>query len=252
MVPCSAPRGANALRVVWHVFISILLWTPVNSHRKFTLNASKRLYFQYQSYFVHVVVTYMTGVSILSHVALLGFAFWFQTSYSYTLTIVGIIFIICNLGIISWVYLLPKIVPYFKNGKFLYLRIYLPLFLSFIGSGVSIFGLWITQNRNSVGNLSSVFFFYISIILTFYFQWSTLLSVLMTIFYLSCFVAAYTGYYLIEEVSALATNNIIATNPNVLLFSENLHVHYDGDHRYAQCISPYSDQSSDELSLPKG
>lgn len=202
MVLCNNPRRSIAVcRAIWHFFISVLLWTPENRiHRKFNPSGSKWLYFQYQSNFVLSLITYIT---VLSHIALFTFAFWLDTDNFGVLQIIGCIFTLWNLVVLCFLVTQQKCFSGIKKGaKCRYGRIYLPLFFSFIGSCVTVVGIWniLINNDNSAISLISVVFLYALILVTFYFQWSTLLSIFATLFYLFCFVLPHNSYFLIDEV----------------------------------------------------
>ena len=182
------------LRPIWRVCVYLLLWTPANIHLKFTSRDSQWIYFQFQSKLVHSLVTLMTAISVPSHILLIGLAFWVETD-SNVLKVMGFAFALWNL-ILSGCHSLPKKFLPKKNYKLSYLF----LFLSYFGSSIVVFSTWISQNRHFLQSQISGVFLYIFIFVTFYFQWSTLLTVLLTVFYLVSFLHPFTTF-LIEEVS---------------------------------------------------
>ncbi|XP_064383390.1 adenylate cyclase type 2-like [Halichondria panicea] len=137
----------------------------------------------------------MTAISVPSHILLIGLAFWVETD-SNVLKVMGFAFALWNL-ILSGCHLLPKKFLPKKNYKLSYLF----LFLSYFGSSIVVFSTWISQNRHFLQSQISGVFLYIFIFVTFYFQWSTLLTVLLTVFYLVSFLHPFTTFLIEETVS---------------------------------------------------
>lgn len=178
------------LDVVWRNFIQAILWTPVNAHLKFTSSGSKWLYFQFQSGLVHSLVTVITAVGVVFHLALSLIASWLGVR-TYYIQELGYGFAVWNFAVVIGSLLIKCKFPA-KAFKLQYIFV----FLSAAGSFIVLVGFLETQSREFVLTQTSVVFFYIHMVLTLLFQWSTLLSV---------FILLIGGFLLGQEIFRVYT-----------------------------------------------
>ena len=166
-----------ALDVVWRNLIQAVLWTPANAHLKFTSSGSKWLYFQFQSGLVHSLVTVITAVGVLFHVALALVANWLGTR-RYFIQELGYGFAVWNFAVVIG----SLLVKYKFPAKAFKLQ-YVFVFLSAAGSFNVLVGFLESQSRQFVLTQISAVFFYIYMALTLLFQWSTLLSIFIILLF---------------------------------------------------------------------
>lgn len=164
--------------LVWRTLLTIILWTPGNFNHKYFTSGSNWLYFQFQSKLLLSQVAIITAMQIPLHlsVAILADA---SDGFSFSLRYMGIAFAGWNVLIFIASCLVQKLWP--SNGyKLQYILVFLSFATSFEEQSIGLYAHEIDFFYAQRFGL----LFYLLMVCTIFFHWSTLLT---------CFFLAFFG-----------------------------------------------------------
>ena len=164
---------------LWQTLLTIILWTPGN---RYISHGAKWLYFQFQSKLVHSQVIIITAMNVPFNITFTIFANFVPNLFTVSLQYIGIGFAIWNILVVVASVVVQKLYP--ANAyKIQYMFIFLSFFASLEALSGSLFhraNFFATQRFGSL--------FYLLMVSTLFFQWSTLLTVLFLTFFGGSFV----------------------------------------------------------------
>ena len=183
--------------ILWF-FASVLLWTPANLKYKFLSSHSKWIYVRFQSQLLHSQVAIITGIFVPFNLAFV--AILFHANMKSDLLVYG--------GIVYSVWCLLMLVASLAVKKWCpdkgFLFQYVFPFLAFLASFQELSGVLYTSQLDIFENQRSISLFFVMMVVTMFFQWSTLITVLFWIWFAISFVAVKTANYRNDsEVSAI-------------------------------------------------
>ena len=203
----------QSLKSIFWFFTSLLLWTPANLKFKFLTSSSKSVYFRFQSQLVHSQVAIITGIFVpfnLGFVATLAYARYEDN----VLTVGGIVYAVwCFLMLVASL-AVKKLCP----GKG-YLFQYVFLFLAFLATFQELGVVLYSPHLEIFESQEFICLFFILMISTLSFQWSTLITVIFLTIFVGNFIFVKFGYFSrnSSEVSARVANS------DVLLWLDNVY-----------------------------
>ena len=172
-------KGVAFFPFLWQTLLTIILWTPGNLYLS---NGTKWLYFQFQSKLVHTQVSIITATHVPFNIAwaiLAHFVLDFSTPFVQHM---GLAFAIWNFVVVVVSVAVQKLYP-----ASAYKIQYLFIFLSFATSFEVLCG-GLFNELNFFGTQRFGSLFYLLMVSTLFFQWSTLLTVLCWTFFGGGFV----------------------------------------------------------------
>ncbi len=162
---------------MWRCALAIVLWTPGNFNHKYFTRGSNWLYFQFQSKLLYSQVAIITAMQIPLHISIAILADG-SDIFSFLLRYMGIAFAVWSVFILVGSALVQKLLP--SNA---YKLQYILVFLSFVSSfGEQAVGLY-TQEIDFLYAQRFGLLFYLLMVCTIFFQWSTFLTGFLLAFF---------------------------------------------------------------------
>ena len=191
------------LKSIFWFLTSVLLWTPANLKFEFLTSRSKWVYFRFQSQLVHSQVAIITGIFVpfnLGFVATLAYA----RHKDNVLTIGGIVYAAWCLLMVIASLAVKKLSPDRS-----YLFQYGFLFLAFLVSFQEISGVLYSPDLEIFEGQEFISLFFILMVVTLSFQWSTLMTVSLLVFFVGTFFLGKIRYFNRNSSEVSATIYII-------------------------------------------
>ena len=183
------PRQVKqVLASIFWLFASVLLWTPANLKIKFLSSHSKWVYFRFQSMLVHSQVAIITGVFVPFNFAFVGILYYANHGFDF-LVYAGIAYALwCLLIVIASV----AVKKFFPDKSYLFQYIF--LFLAFAASFEELSGVLYTNHLDIFETQLYIALFYMLMVITLFFQWSTLLTFILLSFFGVSFLTNAIGF----------------------------------------------------------
>ena len=177
------------LKSIFWYFTSVLLWTPANLKFEFLMPRSKWVYFRFQSQLVHSQVAIITAIFVpfnLGFIATLAYARYEDKM----LTVGGIAYAVWCLLMVVASLAVKKLSP--DRG---YLFQYGFLFLAFLATFQELGVVLYSPHLEFFESQEFICLFFILMVITLSFQWSTLITVIFLTIFVSNFFLVKFGYF---------------------------------------------------------